>query len=69
MELMNTSPDSGLPIETLRCCLPKVLLAKKIHLYSLTHMADTLNAEPNAFSLISDSGIQLDYDQQFCIIL
>ena len=28
MELMNTSPDSGLPIETLRYCLAKVLVKR-----------------------------------------
>ena len=34
MELMNTSPDSGLPIETLRYCLCTVLvIIKKIHRY------------------------------------
>ena len=32
MELMNTSPDSGLPIETLRYCLAKALvIIKRIH--------------------------------------
>lgn len=32
MELMNTSPDSGLPIETLRYCLATVLaIIKRIH--------------------------------------
>ena len=29
MELMNTSPDSGLPIETLRYCLARVLVIIK----------------------------------------